>query len=284
MHDDSLHPHHELASAYLDGDLAEVERAQVHASPELTELVASFRTLRSGVADVAPPAASQRDAAIAAALAEFDTLQAAPGADDATATGQATTHIAPVLSLAARRKRMYTFISAAAAVLLVGVVGMSVLKNAGSGDDESAAVTSSKDFSAESNSAGAPAEVTGDRVASTIGSIGGDQVVTVALQIDDPAGLAALPLPAADADGGTQEATADSMSVEPGASDTLGTTETMLAPTASYFRPAMACLGPNQVFLADIIYQGTLAIAVRDTVTGVTTAIDDNCTVLATAP
>ncbi len=39
----------------------------------------------------------------------------------------------------------------------------------------------------------------------------------------------------------------------------------------------------TQVFVADILYNGRTAIAARDTVTGVTQAIDEQCNVLAEA-
>jgi hypothetical protein len=51
---------------------------------------------------------------------------------------------------------------------------------------------------------------------------------------------------------------------------------------SSYARSALTCLTAQQVFLADIVYQGAYAIAARDTVTGMTSAIADDCTVLVT--
>ena len=46
---------------------------------------------------------------------------------------------------------------------------------------------------------------------------------------------------------------------------------------------ALQCLVDEQVFIADIVYNGRPAIAARDTVTGVTQAIDEQCNVLAEA-
>ena len=46
---------------------------------------------------------------------------------------------------------------------------------------------------------------------------------------------------------------------------------------------ALQCLTEDQVFVAAIVYAGTPAIAVRDTVTGVTQALDEQCNVLAEA-
>jgi hypothetical protein len=42
-------------------------------------------------------------------------------------------------------------------------------------------------------------------------------------------------------------------------------------------------LGTHQVFVAEIVWKTTPAVVVRDTVTGVIQAIDDQCTVLAEA-
>jgi hypothetical protein len=71
MNDDDL----ELASAYLDDEVTDAERARVEASPELQRLVDDLRGARDAVAAVDPPPAAARDAAIAAALAVFDEEQ-----------------------------------------------------------------------------------------------------------------------------------------------------------------------------------------------------------------
>ncbi|MDP2292249.1 MAG: hypothetical protein Q8M22_13750 [Actinomycetota bacterium] len=266
MNDDELSPSHELASGYLDGQLDADERAQVEASPELVELVESFRLVRAQLAEVPPAPATARDAALAAALAEFDQRGLPPRA------------AAPVVSLASRRRWPAALMSAAAAVVLLGVAGIAVFGP--SGDDEmSSADTSGKerlsevatqDPSTESADSAAPA--------STIGSVfsAGD----VAYVIDQPEQLLTLP-PVADGDdtgGGTEASTTAPSGASP---DTTAAGAPAVAQPLSS-RPAIACLTPDQVYLADILYQGQFAIAARDTVTGYTVAIADDCSILAT--
>lgn len=71
MNDDDL----ELASAYLDDEVTDAERARVETSPELLQLVEQMRSVRDSVGATGPPSAATRDAAVAAALAAFDAQQ-----------------------------------------------------------------------------------------------------------------------------------------------------------------------------------------------------------------
>ncbi len=266
MNDDELSSSHELASGYLDGQLDSDERAQVEASPELVEMVESFRLVRAQLADVAPAPAHARDAALAAALAEFEQR------------GQPPRAAAPVVPLASRRRWPAAIMSAAAAVVLLGVAGIAVL-GPSSDDEMSSADTSGKerlsevatqDPSVESADSGAPA--------STIGSVfsAGD----VAYVIDRPEQLLTL-APAVDGDD-TGGGTAASSTAPSGASpDTTAAGETAVAQPLSS-RPGLACLTADQIYLADILYQDQYAIAARDTVTGETVAIADDCSILAT--
>lgn len=253
MNDFDLDPIHELASAYLDGELSADERARAEASAEVQAAVASLAALRTALADVTPAKDSAREAALAAAFAEFDSPTDAP-----------------VVPIRSRRRWSTRVMTAAAAVVLVGIVGVGAFGSRGGdkasttgGADERLSDMATK---ADQESAGGSP---GEAPPSTIGSVftGGD----VAVAIDSPEDLRALAPPT---DG-------DSTYSVPG--DTLvpitSTVEMTAAPTA--MRPALDCLTEQQVFLADIVYDGQYAIAARDTGTGVTVAIDDECNVLA---
>lgn len=274
MNSPDLDPLHELASAHLDGATSADERAQVQASPELTALVDSFAALRTELADVPPVAATVRDASIAAALAHFDELRA----DGAGATAVAASASAPVVQLDARRRWPTWVMSAAAGLALLGAVGIGVLGSGGS-DSESSATQAAKDADLSiAREAGADTMAASESVpASTIGNIfsAGD----VALVIESPEQLLQLPLPGevtydVENDGGTGSGGAESTMV---ASETVSPE---VAPTEVSGRPALACLTETQVYLADILFMDELAIAARDTVSGITVAITDDCTVL----
>lgn len=272
MNPPDLDPLHELASAHLDGATSSEERAQVHASPELTAIVASFTALRAELADVPPASAAVRNSGIVAALAHFDELRGAAtgvgGESDVPAS-------APVVQLASRRRWPAIVMSAAAGLALLGVVGIGVLGSGGS-NDESRAVNSTKDreMSATGAAANDPMTATEMMPASTIGDLFGPG--EVALVIETPEQLLQLPLPAdgsSEADDGTAG----------GAESTAPASESTVAQQVadeSVQRGALTCLSDTQVFLADILYLGELAVAARDTVSGVTVAITDDCRVL----
>lgn len=223
--------HYELASAYLDNEVTPGERAQVEATPELLALVSSLRYVAESIALVPTAGHAVREAAIAAATGEFNTRHA----NGHVVNGN-------VVSLSARRRWPAAVMSAAAAVVLLGVVAITVLRDSDDKQSDTAAVATAPKIEAST------AE---DAVGSALPESADDEVLVAmdaALAIEDPQDLLALPYPP---------------SAPP--TDTL----------------TLACMTSEQVFLADIYFQGMLAIAVRDTVTGVTEAIDGNCTVLA---
>ena len=264
MNDDDLDPLHQLASAYLDDDTTSAERVQVEASPELVSLVESFRQISARLCDVPAPSATTREAAFAAALLAFDGLSS-PG--DAAAT-RSDSVASPVVSLAERRRWPIAVLSVAAAVVLVGVVGIAALS--GRGDDKSSSATDAASQQMES-SAGEAA----DTPMSTIGSITGAGA-QVSMQIETPEQLLALQAPSAVASDLPPAATvanaADSTVADQG--------DSKRAASNLSSSPAIFCMAPQQIFLADIQYRGVFGIAARDTVTGVTQAIADDCTVL----
>ena len=88
MNDDALLPDHELASAYIDGELSEAERAQVESTPHLAALVAAFTKVRAKIADVSAPDPQARESAVAASLSQYDTLfggASSPSAEESSA-------------------------------------------------------------------------------------------------------------------------------------------------------------------------------------------------------
>jgi len=264
MNSPDLDPLHELASAHLDGATSSEERARVHASAELTAIVASFTALRADLADVPPAAAAVRDSGIAAALAHFDELRSAAsggvGASDVPAA-------APVVQLASRRRWPAIVMSAAAGLALLGAVGVSVLGSNGS-NDESSAVNASKDREMSASGDAATETMAANELTpvSTIDSIfSAGEVATV---IETPEQLVQLPVPA--------DVAFDEVIAGGSASDT-GVPQVA---AESARRAALSCLSDTQVFLADILYMGELAVAARDTVSGVTVAITDDCRVL----
>ncbi|MCE9621079.1 MAG: hypothetical protein K8R99_01905 [Actinomycetia bacterium] len=252
-------PEQALASAYLDGDVTAAERARVDGSPELLALVASMRHAVSLIAAVTPPPDAGREAALAAALAEFDTR-----------TNGNLNSTSNVISLDSHRRWPAAVLTAAAAVVLVGVVGISVLRDTSDHKSESAALATDDEATKRSDTGVADGAVAGAQPTG-----GADEVIlqssVATLEIDDPQDLLTLAPPAPYAD---TAPVADTTGI---AAETATSAERL----DSYNVDALACMTDTQVFLADISYRGMLAIAVRDTVTGVTEAIDSNCRVLA---
>jgi len=269
---DELNPQHELASAYLDGVASPAERAQVEASPELLTLIASFTAVRAQLADVPPGAAATREGALAAAFAEFDEPALTPAAAGAA-----------IIPLNTKRRWARPVLSVAAAVLLVGAIGVAA-KGGLSGDDKSSSASMETSAKVASADAATEAQMSSDTMTalppSTIGYIGGG--AEAALIIDTPEQLQALALTAL-AD--TAPPTAGLPETTAAASENTASGDTLPPSTSdeftSYAREALRCLTAEQEFLADILYQGTFAIAARDTVTGMIFAIADDCTVLA---
>lgn len=246
MNDHDPTPEQELASAYLDGDVTAVERAHVESTPELQALVASMREVKMLVASVPVASAAVREVALTSALAQFDAIGSGSN----------------VISLDSRRRWPTRVMSAAAAVVLLGVVGISVLQSPG---DDKSADTASREADPKFE-----AQTADDAIGAAVPDTATGEEVLIGMAspivIDDPQQLLELTLPlppTPDADGGSDTSSPASQRGESSNVD------------------ALACMTDDQEFLADIYYQGTLAIAVRDTVTGVTEAIDSTCTVLA---
>lgn len=143
MNDDDLSELILRANAYLDGELDATEMARAEADPAVMAEVAALRGLQDAVREVEAATHTVRESAIAAALAEFDALNAAhvpvPPADDEPLH----LHLphAPVVPF--RPRPAYArWLTAAAAVVAVGLLGVVVVNGVGGGDDEEAGVAS----------------------------------------------------------------------------------------------------------------------------------------------
>jgi hypothetical protein len=278
MSDDSLPRDHEMASAYLDGELEQDERAIAEASPTTMGLVEAFAVVHDRLSDVPPADPDARDQALAAALAEFDALQSPP----LVAAAMVTAPPPPAIPLF--RRTSVRILSAAAAVLLVGIVGVAAL-NSGSDDDDSSSadeMTAGRSANSEAPSemaaddsgagGGAPADAS-----TTIDGITGPASAPVLVMSEDEllalAELAASP----DADGQVSFDTAAP------ATTTLAVPAQEEMPT-TLARVAVDCpLDDTQQYVMDIIWVDTPAALIVDTESGEAIAMGADCTVLASA-
>lgn len=274
MSDETLSPDPEhdgalLAAAYLDGHASPEERARVEASPQLMAMVESFRRVRDGLADVPPAPLAARERGIAAALAEFDRLGTAPVAPVAPAASNV---------VRMRSRRWSKVLTAAAGIAVVGVIGVAALGSFGGSDSDS---SSSGGDAAEARTAG---DVTGDAPL-----VSEDAMVTAGGAGEGGGEVGVSDTTAAGAVGGTETTTVATIgSIDgPGSpvpqleqtSDlrSLPEPKTAVAPSFTFDCP----LSDTEEVLAEVTYQGTPAVVVRDTVTGVISAVDSQCTVLA---
>lgn len=259
MNDDSPHldsPGDLLASGYLDGTLTADERAQVEADPALLARAEEFRTHRAAIGDAAhfPTAGldTHRDTVIAAALGEFDRLGTAPTSPQG----------ATVLQFTPRTTRRIMTI--AAAIVGIGIVGISAF-GSGSHDSNSIAVpaASADVASAEAGvtkisdtaSGGEDARTTDSSPTPTIGAI--NSPATAAVTIDSAEQLRALV---------EQYEQSDAATTSFDAQTAVSTAST-------------ACTSSTDRYLTDVIYQGSLGIAVIST-DGTARVLDASCSVL----
>ncbi len=252
---------------------------------------AEWLPLRASLRDVTVPA-DAREQALAAALAAFDELQAAPLAAAAT--------VEPPVSLAAHRERRYRWLTGAAAAVAVLAVGGIVLRSLDTRSDDDSTVAVATEATASANAAtqsdkasaggatiapeakqaeaaetgvltatadtlapataetmtgvGAtsPAPVPADAPVSTIGSIDGAAEYGTAPEVDSPEALVAFAAAVADTPSPTRSA------------------------------PAAACLSGDVEILGTVVYRQQQAIVVRSA-SGAISALDVfSCAVIVT--
>lgn len=137
MNDDDISELILRASAYLDGELSADEMTRAEADPAVMAEVEALRALQEQLAHVDPPADDVRDRAIAAALDEFDLLHAA-GAAAAAPTPAPSPDPSPNVVPFRPRPAYARWLTAAAAVVGIGVLGAVIAGTQGGSDDEQA--------------------------------------------------------------------------------------------------------------------------------------------------
>ena len=164
MNDDTPFLSAELASAYLDNEATPDERARVEASADLRSQVAALVELRARLVDVAPVESVARESALAAAMAVFGVADVADAIEVAGEADVADTPavVAPVVSLAARRQKMYRVITGVAAASVLTLGGLAALNGMGGSDEKSSqAAVESPDTSVSAKiELAAPADTT----------------------------------------------------------------------------------------------------------------------------
>lgn len=232
-----------LASGYVDGDLSADDRARVEADPHLLARVAEFRGRRQTLLVVGDlhDAATGRDTAVAAALAEFDRLRP-------------TAPPAPTTVLRWRPRTTQRVLALAAAVVALGVVGVTVLGNQNN-DTSTAAMSVPAEKVAQADAAGGSETVAAEINAAPVATIGAiDAPATAAITITDATQLLDL-------------------------ADQYGITASTAADVVARTSPTSPCVADGETFLSDVIYQGTLGIALVGT-DGHARILDTNCAVL----
>jgi hypothetical protein len=276
MNDDSslpeLDPGVTAASAHFDGVADADERALVDGSDELRAMVASFATAKAALNDLPTVADADIDDMVAVALAEFDTLAASLSAATSSASHAAARTLRP------RWSRVLTI---AAAAVIIGVVGVAIANGVGGNSSSTSSagktIFAATTIAAASATSGAlqpsaAASVAGGAT-STIGAINGS--ADALPRYDQTIDLRTLP-GSVDVAGATADSGLPSVPAPQGG--TPGSNGIPL--TGPVLFPFTCSLTPQQVFIAEINWKGAPAAAVRDTVTGITQAIDPQCNVL----
>jgi hypothetical protein len=134
-----------LASAYVDGELTDDERRIAEADPAVMAEVADLRALRSQIADVAPAGETARESAIAAAMGvfheQYDRAAERSPAVVRRPSGPSVRDRADTVLSFWRRPIATQLLGAAAAVLILGVLGVVIasgLRSTGDDDDSAA--------------------------------------------------------------------------------------------------------------------------------------------------
>jgi|1185.fasta_scaffold11291_3 hypothetical protein len=273
MSDDQVPTRAELASAYLDGDLEADQRAMVESDADAMAMVESFGRVRAELNSYEPVDDASRSAAVAAALAEFDTRRNViddPAAATVPTSGQAT-----VTALHSRRARGHRVLAGVAAAAVVAIVGI-------------AAINASKDNGDNTFSAAGSSEQTAEvpQIKIAADPAAADASGTAAPPAGAAASIesAATSLPAINSKDELQ-AFAAGFSSAATAPAPAATTAAAAIPNAENNDARTACVTSEETVLGEIVYQGTPALAVRDDTTGAVQAIATaDCAVLETAP
>ena len=301
----------ELASRYLDGDLAADERAAAEADPLVMTWVDRFGGVRAALQAPIEIDATRRDAAIAAALA---------ASDEATVDERPLSVVrAPVVddlavARARRNHRLTKWVGAAAAVVALGVAGVAIAGSRDSGgggsdaalearattvasSDESLASTASKEFATtgadEDVAAGAaatPAADSADQATaapSPASAAAGSTETTAA-----PAGAPATTIVAAEttAAGGATEAPTTTAAGDPDVPVTIDGLASLQAYAVGAADAPADATAPcrttteERLLSRNVHYDGAEAVVYRSVSERTVTAYDlESCAVLASA-
>lgn len=265
--------------ARLEGRAHRVPGTVEPDSDWLGALIAARDLLR---ADLAPlsPTESQRDAAVAAAMAHHlaDSQPVTErSTDDEVAVAESARSAAVIRP--ARWHRQVAAVSAAAAALLV--VAIAALPRFGGSDADSSADVATEaggaviasDGSTRMEAGGAPeaddaSPSQSEKTAATIEAIVGP--ASAPLVIDSVDALRQL---------------ADSFVADPGTPDTGSPVSVQATAMAGVAVPGFDCpLSPADIVLAEVSWQGSIGVAVLDTSSGAVRVVDMSCTDLVVAP
>jgi hypothetical protein len=258
MNDDDPSVRAEAASAYLDGEIDAAERATTSADAETMALVEMFARVRDALGAVEPEPDGVKNAAVSAALAEFDARQRV-GVAPATVT-----------DLKSRWQRAYPVLRGAAAAVVIAVVVVAALnatkgtdtKSSSSATQPQAAAASPRIEVASGTAAagsGAPAATTAAAAADTSSTQKMSALVPIVNNADDLARYAS-------------NVGAYTASSAPAPDAGVAPAATALVPAPA--TPPTTCLTPTDSFLGTISVLGSTAYAVRDNSTGIVRAID----------
>lgn len=277
MNDEELPLNDERASAYLDNELDPVERASASADPEVMATVESFARVQAALGEIGAAPGSAKNAALAAALAEFDALRVAASPAAATAT---------VTSLQSRRRtyRALTGVAAAVAILAIGIAAI----NGARGRNDSASTAVRLDSAAADTTSQAAAGAPALKVATDSGAPAGTAASSAAATVaaatasGDATAIAAA-APPVDTNAAL---VAYAAGVEGLTSPAPQSPTTTVQPDGAFGSLPVSCLTANLVVLGGpITVNGTPAFAVRNTSTGVLQAIAPaDCAVLLDVP
>jgi hypothetical protein len=222
-----------------------------------------------------------RTAAFTAALAEFDAL--AGGEQGATTQVAALTAVPPAGPPVApppnvvplhRQRRWSRGLGIAAAVALLGVVGVAAANlTTGSSNDSASLGTARAEVdtltsAGDSSKVGTAANTNDQPVVAPEGGVGTETTAGSPPQTGQT-------IESIDGGGSTAPAYSDPQSLR-------SLPEPKVRVTPSF---VLQCTLPSQQeILLEITWKGTPAVVVRDTVTGVIAVLDDQCTTLVTVP
>lgn len=237
-----------LASGHVDGDLSADDRRRVGDDPGVLARVELFADHRQQLLELGDllGAATHRDTAIAAALAEFDRLRPP----------------APNNVLRWRPRTTQRILTLAAAVVALAVVGVTVL---GSRSDDSP--TTAMDVPAENAAQAGQATVGSPE---TVPAAEADIATTITIGAIDAPATAAVTIN----DGEQLLELAAQYGIDMGYTATTAAADVLTRTLTT-----SPCIADGETFLSDVIYQGSLGIALVGT-DGHARILDTNCAVL----